>query len=137
MPSHAAEAVLEHGAVIDSRPSWGYHLLLDLRACRVESVRDAETIRQFTTDLVEAIDMKAYGEPILAHFAEHKAEAAGWSLVQLIETSSITGHFCDFNGDAYLDIFSCKEIDVDAAVTLVEERFAPDCITKSLLVRQA
>jgi S-adenosylmethionine/arginine decarboxylase-like enzyme len=137
MPTHVAEAVLEHGAVVDSSPSWGYHLLLDLRACSKEAIRDAETIRQFTVDLVEAIDMKAYGEPILAHFAEHKAEAAGWSLVQLIETSSITGHFCDLSGDAYLDVFSCKEIDVDAAVALVEERFAPERITKSLLIRQA
>src|SRR5262245_51794966 len=56
--------------------------------------------------------MKAYGAPLLERFAEHLPEAAGYSLVQLIETSAITGHFCDLSGDAYIDIFSCKDFSV-------------------------
>jgi hypothetical protein len=45
-------------------------------------------------------DEKAYGAPVLEHFAEHLPEAAGYSLVQLIETSAITGHFCDLSSEA-------------------------------------
>ncbi|MFN8224861.1 MAG: S-adenosylmethionine decarboxylase [Gaiellales bacterium] len=126
------------GTVPDhNEPSWGYHLLLDLRGCELEAVRDAETIRSFVTELVDAIGMRAYGEPTLVHFAEHKPEAAGWSLVQLIETSSITGHFCDLTGDAYLDVFSCKEFDADVAIEVARRWFAPTHVTQSLVIRQA
>ena len=52
--------------------------------------------------------MVACGEPKIEHFAANNPNAAGFSLVQLIETSSITGHFVDLNGDSYIDIFSCK-----------------------------
>jgi hypothetical protein len=45
-------------------------------------------------------DAKAYGAPVLEHFAEHLPEAAGYSPVQLIETSAITGHFCDLSSEA-------------------------------------
>ena len=69
--------------------------------------------------------MKAYGEPIIEHFATHEEKASGFSLVQLIETSAITGHFCDINGDFYLDIFSCKSFSVDIAKEIVYSYFKP------------
>ena len=59
--------------------------------------------------------MVASGEPNIKHFATHNEDAAGYSLVQLIETSSITGHFVDKNGDCYIDIFSCKAFDIETA----------------------
>ena len=68
--------------------------------------------------------MNAYGAPLLEHFAEHLPEAAGYSLVQLIETSAITGHFCDRSGDAYVDIFSCK-FAAELAVEVVRAAFRP------------
>jgi hypothetical protein len=43
-------------------------------------------IREFCEDLVSSIGMVAYGKPVLKHFATHLPEAAGYSLVQLIET---------------------------------------------------
>ena len=58
----------------------------------------------------------AGGEQVGCHRAAHVPQAAGYSLVQLIETSAITGHFCDASGDAYLDIFSCKDFDPATAI---------------------
>ena len=88
---------------------WGKHLIIDMTAGDKERVRSAAHISRFVETLVETIGMRAYGAPLLEHFAEHVPEAAGYSLVQLIETSAITGHFCDLSGDAYIDIFSCKD----------------------------
>ena len=72
--------------------------------------------------MVKRIKMKAFGEPIVEHFATHDPKAAGFSLVQLIETSAITGHFVDDDGSAYLDIFSCMTFDIETATpdTVVE-----------------
>jgi len=134
--STATRELMGRGTAEPEAP-WGFHLLLDLASCELAAVRSADSIRDFVAELVEAIDMRAYGDPILAHFAEHKPEAAGWSLVQLIETSSITGHFCDLTGDAYLDVFSCKPFDSGVAIDVVNRWFAPRCVTQSLIVRQA
>jgi hypothetical protein len=43
------------------------------------------------------------------HFGEGRV--AGYSMVQLIETSLISGHFANDTNSAYLDIFSCKGYD--------------------------
>ena len=104
---------------------WGRHLIMDCSACDREAVRSAEVIRAFCEDLVESIGMVAYGEPVIEHFATHLPEAAGYSLVQLIETSAVTGHFCDLSGDAYVDVFSCKDFDPAVAVRVVERHLRP------------
>jgi S-adenosylmethionine/arginine decarboxylase-like enzyme len=116
---------------------WGQHLIIDLAGGQREAIRSEGVIARFARELVAAIHMKAYGEPLLAHFAEHSPKAAGWTLVQLIETSSITGHFCDSSGDAYLDVFSCQAFDVQTVLDLVEETFRPEHISSTVLVRQA
>lgn len=119
--------------------SWGYHLILDCKgsAMSKEIVKDAKFIKEFTKILVDGIEMKAYGEPIIEHFATHEEKASGFSLVQLIETSAITGHFCDINGDFYLDIFSCKSFSVDIAKEIVYSYFKPKEIKTVFLERQA
>lgn len=119
---------------MSSQNIWGQHLLMDIGGCN-ENVSLKEAIRAFVKELVDAIDMKAYGEPTIVHFAEHSYEAAGYSLVQLIETSAITGHFSDNNRDAYLDIFSCKSFNQDIVVEVVEKHFSPQKIHAAFLNR--
>lgn len=116
---------------------WGRHLILDCAACDREAVRSGDAIREFCRDLVESIEMVAYGEPLVEHFATHVPEAAGYSLVQLIETSAITGHFCDATGDAYVDVFSCKDFDPDVAISVVYKHFRPQSVRCVNLPRDA
>jgi S-adenosylmethionine/arginine decarboxylase-like enzyme len=116
---------------------WGKHLIIDMSAGDKKRVRSADQISRFVETLVGAIGMKAYGPPVLQHFADHVPDAAGYSLVQLIETSAITGHFCDRSGDAYIDIFSCKDFEADAAIDVVRTAFRPKHINFITLERQA
>jgi S-adenosylmethionine/arginine decarboxylase-like enzyme len=116
---------------------WGHHLILDCRGGDVDAVRDRATILAWVRRLVDRIEMRAYGEPVCEHFATHDPDAAGYSLVQLIETSSITGHFVDRTGDAYIDVFSCKRFDLDAVQALVAEYFRPAAVRVTYLTRQA
>ena len=44
---------------------WGHHLMLDCRAGDLKLVRDGENIKQFAEDLVNKIEMTAYGDPIV------------------------------------------------------------------------
>ena len=116
---------------------WGYHLILDCKNCKTDKVTNKENISAFIKTLVNDIDMKAFGEPVIEHFATHNPDAAGYSLVQLIETSSITGHFVDSNGDAYIDIFSCKDFSIETAKACVKKFFDPNSIKITYLTRQA
>jgi hypothetical protein len=55
------------------------------------------------------IGMTRYGACQVVHFGEGRV--AGYSMVQLIQTSLISGHFANDTNSAYLDIFSCKGYD--------------------------
>ncbi len=121
---------------MSAKKAWGQHLILDLAGCN-QNIRKEAAIRAFVEQLVTAIDMVAYGEPVIEHFAEHLPDAAGFSLVQLIETSAITGHFSDNNGDAYLDIFSCKPFDNETVIALAREHFEPGRVHMVSLARDA
>ena len=114
---------------------WGYHLILDCRACDQDKIRSAENISNFAKELVKRIDMVAYGEPQVVHFG--KDDKCGYTLVQLIETSNICAHFCEDTGDAYFDVFSCKEYDIETVIATVEEFFEPERIRPFYLTRQA
>ena len=116
---------------------WGQHLILDIGGADRRAVADAETIRAFCDELVGAIGMTAFGEPMIAHFAAHNPAAAGYSLVQLIETSSITAHFAEASGDIYLDIFSCKAFSEETAIAVCRKYFNPASVYRISLLRGA
>ncbi len=116
---------------------WGCHLILNCRSCDIEKITNRENLAAFATEMVKRIDMKAYGEPQLNHFATHCPDVAGYTLIQFIETSLISGHFVDKNGDAYIDIFSCKKFNIQDAKDVVNEFLKPENINWFFLTRQA
>lgn len=91
---------------------FGWELILDLYQCNPSKVRSRDEILTFMHQLCsQVLDMKCYGEPIIARFGEHRAVNMGYSIVQLVETSSVSAHFSELKNAAYLEIFSCKPFD--------------------------
>ena len=86
--------------------------------------------------LCRRIRMKRYGEPILEHFGHKIPLTSGYSLVQLIETSSIIAHFSEATNNAYLNIFSCKPFDPDDAARFCKEFFKAGRVRQRLVVRK-
>jgi S-adenosylmethionine decarboxylase len=117
------------------QPIWGQHLILDLAGCPRRCLIDAEHLREWVKELVDTIRMKAYGEPQIEHFATHSFDAAGFTLLQLIETSNICAHFAENLGQVYIDIFSCKSFDNDDAVAVCRKYFEPEVVDMHLLER--
>lgn len=116
---------------------WGYHLCLDCAGADSAAIDDHDTIYAFVKELVVAIDMKAYGEPQIVRFAEHDLSKAGYSLTQLIETSNICAHFVPHYSQLYLDVFSCKEFDIDTVVKVTKKYFKADKVKVTFLTRSA
>lgn len=126
---------LESKCTVKEMSYWGYHLVADVGKCIPSSIRCGQNIYQFAKHLVKEIDMVPYGEPQIHHFGS--GNKAGYTLVQLIETSNITAHFVEETNDFYLDVFSCKQFDPDVVERSVQQYFSPNTMKKIFLVRQA
>lgn len=89
--------------------AWGLSTAVDLHDCRPEAIRDRDHIEAYVIALCKLIGMKRFGGCQVVHFG--KGRVAGYSMLQLIETSLISGHFANDSNRAYLDVFSCKGYD--------------------------
>ena len=101
---------------------WGLTVGIDLERCNMEKIEDIETIRQFVIGLCDYIGMKQFGEPTIIKFG-NTPKLSGYTLVQLIDTSSITAHFKEFDGSAFIDIFSCKSYHPRTAANFCKKFF--------------
>ena len=121
-----------------NREAWGWHTLVDA-LCDKDKVcfGNEDRIAAFTKDLVKSIDMQAFGEPVIPHFATHDPEKGGYSLNQFIETSNICAHFVDSTGEVYLDVNSCKEYDPDVIGEVLVKWFGGRVVRKTVLRREA
>lgn len=110
-----------YGKMGGAEEPWGYELQANLYDCS-ERVTNGDEIKNFAQRLCEVIEMRAYGDPIAVHFGDDP-RVSGFSLVQLIETSLISGHFVDDTKRAYINVFSCKKFDVDKALAFMVDYF--------------
>ena len=101
---------------------WGIATSIDIYECNPQTIRDADKIRQFVADLCELIKMRRFGDTRIVHFGEDE-RVAGYSMVQLIETSLISAHFANQTNTVYLDVFSCKPYEPEAAADFAQAFF--------------
>lgn len=101
LPSHAIAAHDETRADRATQARPGLAISIDLVGCDACAIRDPSAIRRFALALCHSIAVPC-GEPIVARLG------AGCSLLQLHAGSTVSGHFDDASGEAYIDIFSCQ-----------------------------
>ena len=114
---------------------WGVAAAIDIYNCDPAKIRCPATIRRFVIEVCELIDMKRFGDTTVVHFGEDE-KVAGYSMVQLIETSLISGHFANKTNAAYLDIFSCKPYDPDIVRDFAERFFGGSNSKLQVLLRK-
>lgn len=116
--------------------TFGWELVLDLYGCDNDTISDEKAIKNFARELCKVIDMKPYGEPLTPYFGENQEHTKGYSLLQFIETSSIVGHFSEGTGAVYLNIFSCKEYDIETAENFTKDYFGAETVRSRFIVRK-
>jgi len=117
------------------RKIFGYELVLDLFECDKKIITSRVKLQVYVNKLCKLIKMKKYGETLLPYFGEKEEFTKGYSLVQLIETSSITGHFSDYWQTAYINIFSCRKYNHTLAQNFTREFFKAKQVNARLLIR--
>jgi S-adenosylmethionine/arginine decarboxylase-like enzyme len=114
---------------------WGIASAIDIYGCNPGSIRDADLIRRFVVELCDLIEMKRFGETQVVHFGEDE-KVAGYSMVQLIETSLISAHFANLSNTVYLDVFSCKPYDPDVVADFALKFFGGDKVELNVTFRR-
>jgi S-adenosylmethionine/arginine decarboxylase-like enzyme len=109
-------------AEFDSSQAWGLATSIDMQGCDPDTIRSHDAIAAFTTTACDRLGVTPYGSPQIVRFGASQ-EIYGYSMVQLIETSLVSGHFAESTNAVYLDIFSCKWYDAAAAVDFAMEFF--------------
>jgi len=109
-------------AFYERHQCWGLLTSIDVKNCISERIRSAETIKAFVIELCDLIKMKRFQDTMVVNFGEDE-KVAGYSMVQLIETSLISGHFANLTNSAYIDIFSCKLYDPNQAAEFTKNYF--------------
>jgi len=102
---------------------WGKLTSIDLHCCNPCAVREEESIRQYVEELCDDLLLaKRYGPCQVVHFGEDE-RVKGYSMVQLIETSLVSGHFVERENAAYLDVFSCGKYDPESVAEHAKKFF--------------
>lgn len=112
---------------------YGKELILDLHGCKYTEVDES-----FFQDLCVLIDMKRedlyFWGPADGKDAENP-KISGVSAVQFILTSSIVVHGLDKLGSVYVNLFSCKDFDEEAAMSFIREWFGAERVFKTVVER--
>lgn len=112
---------------------WGKSISLDLYGCNLEKISNPATIKEYILAVIKEINMVAHGECHVERFGSGSLE--GYSAMQFIETSSITIHCDEPEKRAFIDIFSCKDFDVDHAAEFSKKYFEASDSRLVMLVR--
>lgn len=115
---------------------YGKELILDLSDCDFKVINSKKKLEEFIVKICQLIKMERYNKPIISFFGLNKPKTAGYSLVQLIETSSITGHFSNLWRSAYINIFSCKDFDTEKAASFTQRFFGAKKLKKRIIFRK-
>ena len=120
---------------------YGKELILDIHNCD-SSTFTRKSIRNFFKELCDLIEMKRsrlvwwddWGVPLDEQQTEPHLK--GTSAVQFIETSNIVIHTLDILESVYLNIFSCKDFDMDVAKEFSREWFKGKIANSQVIERK-
>ena len=120
---------------------YGFELILDLHGCDPTTFT-RRSIRKYFKKLCELIDMKRcklswwddYG--LAPEECQTEPHLKGISAIQFILTSNMTIHTLDLLESTYINIFSCKDFDADAAMKFSADWFKGEIINSHVIERK-
>lgn len=118
---------------------FGPHLTLDMYYCDREAIVSKDVIFRVLDELPKLMDMHKISEPQIIPYEGNGDQASfdkgGISAFVLIAESHITIHTFKEQRHIFVDIFSCKDFDVDKATDYLTYVFKPEKTEKNLFMR--
>ena len=116
---------------------FGPHLMLDCYGCNENKLKDLNFVLKFLDKLPDLIGMHKIAEPHAINYPgkPNSFDKGGISAVVIIVESHISIHTFPSYNYMSVDIFSCKDFDVNKAVNFIIKAFEVKKVEKKLLNR--
>jgi S-adenosylmethionine decarboxylase len=115
--------------------SFGPHLTLDLKGCPKEVLENYELHFNYLKTLPQMIDMTPITQPYVFPYAGLVPEDKGITGIVIIAESHLSIHSFQEKNYTFIDIFSCKDFDVDKAVEYTVQLFQPESFEMNVVER--
>ena len=129
---------------MNEKKTFGYSLHLNLYNCigsreifhkpGYDKDNGALVLKIFIDYICNLIDVKPVYEPLVKYYGDYK-ENQGYSYVQLINASNIVIHTVSSTKSVYIDVWSCKQFDVDKVRSYAKFYFLPEEMNYDFLER--
>jgi len=108
---------------------------MDMYGCNKKKLKDVTFVFNFLDELPAMVGMTKIMPPYTFSYSGLKPEDWGVSGIVLIAESHISMHTFPEKNYVSLDIFSCKDFDVEAAVDIIASKFEAKTYEKNFLMR--
>ena len=115
--------------------NFGPHLMLDLRKCDKEKLRDYNLVFDVLHDLPGKIGMTKITQPYVFPYSGLVPEDKGRTGTVIIAESHISIHTFQEKDYCFVDVFSCKDFNVDYAADYLVEAFNSQDFDKYIVNR--
>ncbi|HIJ11192.1 TPA: deoxyhypusine synthase [Candidatus Woesearchaeota archaeon] len=120
---------------ITSKHGEGSHLIVDAFECDAALLNNPDFITSFLQEFPDLIDMTPITEPTVKNHVAENPDDSGITGFIIIAESHISIHTYPDRQFASIDIFSCREFDVNKAVEIIKEKFTPGRVERNVLHR--
>ena len=103
--------------------SFGPHLMLDLRKCEANKLNSVAFVFSILSDLPNLIGMTKITQPYVFPYEGVVPEDKGVTGIVIIAESHISVHTFEKKDYVFVDVFSCKDFDVEVAEKYLVAQF--------------
>lgn len=105
--------------------TFGPHVTIDLKGCPKEILSDYNLHFNYLKMLPELIEMTPITQPYVFPYSGLVPEDSGITGILIIAESHLSIHSFEEKGYSFVDIFSCKEFNVEKAIKITLDIFKP------------
>ena len=114
---------------------FGPHITLDLKGCPKETLSNYNLHFNYLKNLPELIHMTPITQPYVFPYSGLVPEDNGITGIVIIAESHISVHSFEEKGYCFIDIFSCKDMDVERAIEITLDMFKPESYEVNIVKR--
>ena len=114
---------------------FGPHITLDLKGCPKETLSNYSLHFDYLKNLPELIHMNPITQPYVFPYSGLVPEDKGITGIVIIAESHISVHSFEEKGYCFIDIFSCKDMDVERAIEITLDMFKPESYELNIVKR--
>ena len=115
--------------------SFGPHLMMDLTGCPTEVLQDLQLHFNYLNNTPDLIGMTRITQPHVFPYSGLVPEDKGITGHVIIAESHLTIHSFEEKGYVFLDVFSCKEFDIEKTIDIIVKTFKPASYTHWVIQR--